>query len=222
MHDFVSLDTLLSQRHSCRAFLHEPVERKLVEQIVTTAQKVPSWCNSQPWHLIILGVAETNRLRDHLFEAAAETKFAPDVCFPEHYAGIYKKRRSECGWQLYDAVGVAKGDRAASHEQMMQNFRFFGAPHLALVTSPVELGPYGVLDCGAFITGFMVAAQALGLGSIAQAALASYAPLLRAALDVPPDRNILCGISFGYADINHPANSFRTTRATVNEVIDWR
>ena len=104
----------------------------------------------------------------------------------------------------------------------MQNFRFFGAPHLALVTSPVELGPYGVLDCGAFITGFMVAAQALGLGSIAQAALASYAPLLRADLDVPPDRNILCGISFGYADINHPANSFRTTRATVNEVIDWR
>jgi nitroreductase len=93
---------------------------------------------------------------------------------------------------------------------------------LALVTSPVELGGYGMLDCGAFITGFMVAAQALGLASIAQAALAGYAPLLRNTLHMPADRHILCGISFGYRDPAHPANSFRTTRAAVEDVTEWR
>ena len=36
------------------------------------------------------------------------------------------------------------------------------------------------------------------------------------------DRQILCGISFGYSDTAHPANSFRTTRAAVDEVMDWR
>ena len=131
-------------------------------------------------------------------------------------------RRSECGWQLYDAVGVEKGDRVASEQQTMENYRFFGAPHVAFVTSPAALGAYGILDCGAFVTGFMLAAQALGLASIAQAALAGHASLVRDALKVPEDRQILCGISFGYSDTAHPANSFRTTRAAVDEVMDWR
>ena len=145
---FSTLDTLLDQRHSCRGFLDQPVERTLVERIVTTAQKVPSWCNSQPWQLIVLSTGETNRLRETLYDAASgSAPLSPDVGFPEHYQGIYKERRSDCGWQLYDAVGVAKGDRTASDRQMRENFRFFGAPHLALVTSPVELGAYGLLDC---------------------------------------------------------------------------
>lgn len=117
---------------------------------------------------------------------------------------------------------MKKGDRVASAQQMMENFRFFGAPHVAFVTSPVALGAYGILDCGAFVTGFMLAAQALGLGSIAQAALAGHAPLVRDALEVSEDRQILCGISFGYSDTAHSANSFRTTRAAVDEVMDWR
>ena len=105
---------------------------------------------------------------------------------------------------------------------MLENFRFFGALHVAFVTSPAALGAYGILDCGAFITGFMLAAQALGLASIAQGALARQASLVRAALAVPEDRHILCGISFGYGDTAHPANSFLTARAAVGELIEWR
>ena len=171
----------------------------------------------------MLSAGETKRLRDKLFDAAtALAPMSPDFGFPERYQGKYKARRSDCGWQLYDAVGVSKGNRAVSERQMRENFRFFGAPHLALVTSPVELGGYGMLDCGAFITDFMVAAQASGLASIAQAALAGYAPLLRTTLKMPADRHILCGISFGYRDPAHPANSFRTTRAAVEDVMEWR
>ena len=107
----------------------------------------------------MLSAGETKRLRDKLFDAVtALAPMSPDFGFPERYQGKYKARRSNCGWQLYDAVGVTKGDRAASERKMRENFRFFGAPHLALITSPVELGGYGMLDCGAFITGFMVAA----------------------------------------------------------------
>ena len=147
---------------------------------------------------------------------------SPDVGFSECYQGSYKAWWSDCGWQLYDAVGVTKGDRTASDRQMRENFRVFGAPHLALVTSPVELGGYGMLDCGAFFTSFMVAAHASGLASIAQAALAGYAPLLRTTLQIPADCHILCGISFGYRDPAHPPNSFRTTHAAVEDVMEWR
>ena len=48
----------------------------------------------------------------------------------------------------------------------------FGAPHVAIVTSDEALGVYGAVDCGAYVSNFMLAAHSLGVGSIAQAALA--------------------------------------------------
>jgi nitroreductase len=99
MSDFSTLNTLLDQRHSCRGFLDRPVERALVERIVTTAQKVPSWCNSQPWwQLTVLSAGETKRLRESLFDAAtALAPMSPDVGFPVRYQGSYKARWSDCG-----------------------------------------------------------------------------------------------------------------------------
>jgi hypothetical protein len=67
--------------------------------------------------------------------------------FPDAYEGVYNSRRSTCGWQLYDAVGAQKGDRAASEQQMIENFRLFGAPNFLLITTPKTLGPYGI-SCG--------------------------------------------------------------------------
>ena len=115
MNDFSTLDTLLDQLHSCRGFLDQRVKRALVERLVATAQNVPSWGNSQPWRFIVLSASETNRLRRKLFDAAsASAPISPDVGFPERYQCAYKARRSDCCWQLYDAVGVTKGYRAAS------------------------------------------------------------------------------------------------------------
>jgi len=146
----------------------------------------------------------------------------PDLDWPKDYPGVYGDRRRTCGWQLYGAVGVEKGDRAASARQMMENYRFFGAPHVAILTTPIELGAYGALDTGGFITAFTLAAQAEGVGTIAQAAIAAYAPFVREFLDLPTNRLVLCAISFGYADDDHPANGFRTERADPSDVIEWR
>ncbi len=217
-----SLNHLLDTRFSCRAFRPDPVPQATVEAIVRTAQKVPSWCNAQPWQLVITSGAETDRFRDALFAAASSTAPAPDMEWPKAYPGVYGDRRRACGFQLYDAVGVTKGDRAAGAAQMMENYRLFGAPHVAIVTSPAVLGPYGAMDTGGFVTAFCLAAQAEGVATIPQAAIAAQAPFVRAYFDIPEDRLILCAISFGYADPDHPANSFRTDRANPADVIAWR
>src|SRR5690606_21419224 len=103
--------------------------------------------------------------------------------------------------------------------QALENFRFFGAPHVAIVTTDAALGVYGALDCGAYVGNFMLAAWSLGVAAIAQAALASHPAPLREHLGIPQDRLIVCGISFGYADPTHPANAFRTTRADPRECV---
>ena len=60
------------------------------------------------------------------------------------------------------------------------------------------------------------------MATIAQAAIAGHAPMVRDHFGLPENRNLLCAISFGHADPNHPANSFRTERATPADVIDWK
>ena len=218
-----TLNDTFGARFSCRGFRPDPIPRETIERIVSTVRRAPSWCNAQPWQVTVTTGSETDRFRDALqAHVARSPDAAPDLPFPTGYSGAYQQRRRTCGWQLYEAVGVEKGDRAGSARQMMENFALFGAPHVAILSSPSELGPYGAMDCGGFVTAFTVTAQSLGVATIAQAALAGYAPFLHAYFDIPEDRLILCAISFGLADPDHPANSFRTTRAEVADIIDWR
>lgn len=217
-----ALNALLTARHSCRAFQPDPVPRPMIEDILSAARQVPSWCNAQPWQISLTSGAETDRFRAALQEAVANSAPKPDLPFPDSYSGAYKDRRRTCGWQLYEAVGVEKGDREGSARQMMRNFALFDAPHCAIISSPAELGPYGAMDCGGFVTAFTLAAQAHGVDTIAQAAVASYAPFLHRYFDIPDDRLVLCAISFGYSDTDHPANAFRTDRAPIDAIVDWK
>ena len=218
---FDEFNALLSARHSCRAFKPDPLPDGVIEKILLAAQKVPSWCNAQPWQVDVTRGDETDRLRLALHDHATRVAQTPDVKWPSAYTGLHQARRKTCGLQLYDSVGIERGDRRASARQMLENFQFFGAPHMALVTAPAELGAYAYLDCGGFLTGFTLAATALGVASIPQAAVAAFAPFLRDWFKLPADRVILCGISFGFADDTHPANAFRTDRAPLDEWVRW-
>lgn len=220
--DADTLARILRARFSCRAFEDRPVDHAVIGAALADAQHVASWCNSQPWQVIACGAPETARFAKALYAHAAEAPHASDIPFPTAYEGACRDRRRTCGWQLYEAVGVQKGDRAASARQMRENFRFFGAPHLLLITTPKTLGAYGVLDCGAYLSALLTALTARGIGSCAMASIAGFAPFVRDWFDVPKDRDVLCGIAVGYPDRDHPANGFRTGRAAPGEVVDWR
>lgn len=217
-----ALAALLAERYSCRGFLPQPVPRATIEKILQIAQRTASWCNSQPWQLVITSGAATEHFRDALTDYALKHEPTPDYPFPAEYRGVYLERRRECGFQLYAAVGVQRGDREAGARQTLQNFRLFGAPHAAIVTTDEALGIYGAIDCGAYVNNFMLAAKSLGVASIAQAALARHPQFTREFFGLPEDRRIVCGISFGLEDPQHPANQFRTSRATLDAVVDWR
>lgn len=216
------LEGLLRERRSCRAFLERPVDRGTIEQLLTLAQRTASWCNTQPWQVVLTSGAATTRLAEALFAHAGEgPEEAPDIAFPPGYEGVYLQRRRVCGFQLYGALGIERGDRARAAAQARENFRFFGAPHFALITTDRGLGPYGSIDCGGYVSNFLLAAEALGLGAIPQAAVAGYSGWLREYFKLPEERLVVCGISFGYADPAHPANGFRTERETLDGVVQW-
>jgi nitroreductase len=224
--DAATLARLITRRHSCRGYRPDPVPQSDIETMLRIAQGAASWCNSQPWHVIVTSGEATERFRDALYAHASSNISAdpaaraedPDFAFPLRYTGIYKQRQRETGWALYKSVGVSHGDRAASGRQMLENFRLFGAPHVMIISAPDDLGVYGAIDCGAYIAYVMLVAESMGISSIAQAAIAGCAGFVRAHFGIPPDYRIVCGLSFGYEDTDHPANAFRTSRAPLGEV----
>jgi nitroreductase len=217
-----SLEAVLNARYSCRGFKPDPVPRATIERILRMSQRSASWCNSQAWQVHITEGAGTERFRQALLaQVAADPEGDSDFERPREYRGVYLQRRRECGFQLYNTLGIERGDKDGYARQGLENFRLFGAPHVAIITSDEALGTYGGIDCGAFVSTFLASAQACGVGTIAQAALARQAPFLHRYFGIGDDRLVVCGISFGFADESHPANAFRTNRAGLDEVVSW-
>lgn len=223
--DAALLEQLLARRHSCRAFQPHPVPPETIRRMLAIAQRTASWCNTQPWQVYVTQSAGTERVRAALQAAARadgpDNNAGSDVPFPEAYSGERLARRREAGFQLYGAVGVARGDPDGAARQALRNFDLFDAPHTAIVTAPRELGTYGAMDCAAWVSNCLLAAQALGLGAIAQAAVARQSAVLRQELGIPEDKVVLCGVSFGYADAGHSANSYRTSREVIDAAVSW-
>jgi nitroreductase len=216
------LEELLGERYSVRAFLPQEVPRQTIAHVLTAAQRTASWCNSQPWEVLIASGEAKERFRKLIYAEASsgvgdDSDFAP----PREYLGVYLDRRRESGFQLYNTLGIAKGDKAAYFKQALENYNFFGAPHVAIIHTAEPLGIYGAIDCGAYVANFMLAAQALGLGTIPQAALARHSGLIRKHFNLGDDRRVVCGISFGFADHAHKVNSYRTSRASVADTVTF-
>jgi nitroreductase len=216
------LEELLNERYSVRAFLPREVPRDTIEQVLKVAQRTASWCNSQPWQVVIASGEARERFRKLIYaEAASGAAENSDYPFPREYLGVYLERRRESGFQLYNTLGIPRGDKMAYAKQALENYNFFGAPHVAIIHTTEPLGVYGAVDCGAYVGNFMLAAQALGLGTIPQAALARHSGLIRRHFNLGDDRRVVCGISFGYADHAHRVNGYRTSRAALADTVTF-
>ena len=181
------LEELLGERYSVRAFLPDPVPRETIEHVLKVSQRTASWCNSQPWQVLIASGEAKERFRKAIYaEAASGAKDDHDFTPPREYLGVYLERRRESGFQLYNTLGI-----------------------------------YGAIDCGAYVGNFMLAAQALSLGTIPQAALARHSGLIRRHFNLADNRRVVCGISFGFADNRHKVNSYRTSRANVADTVTF-
>lgn len=218
-----ALSRVLMDRWSCRQFLPEPVHENVIDRLLWLAQRTPSWSNTQPWQVIVTEGAGTDRLRKELLahvQGGGVPK--PDIDFPIGYSGEYRDRRRECGMQLHASLGISSGDVEQTTRQFLRNFEFFDAPHVAIITTESDLGVYGAVDCGLYINTFLLAAHTLGLAAAPQAVLASYSPFLHEYFELPANRQVLVGISFGYADMDDPVNTFRTERERPELVTTWQ
>jgi hypothetical protein len=92
------------------------------------AQRAASWCNSQPWQALIASGEAKEPFRKLIYaEAASGAKDDHDFTAAREYVGVYLDRRRESGFQLYNTLGIARGDKAAYARQALENYNYFGA-----------------------------------------------------------------------------------------------
>lgn len=212
------LEQLLVSRHSCRAFTPATVDRTELERVLAMGQRTATWCNTQPWTSYVLSGETLERTRAALIaHVTGGAGKEPDLLDPETYTGERLTRRRQAGFALYGALGIRREDREARARQHLENFRFFGAPHVVVITVPAELREYGAVDIGAYIATLLLAAEACGLAAIPQAAPALNSPTLHQTLEISNDERIVATVALGYEDTDAAANAFRVPRAELEE-----
>ena len=201
------MEELLGERYSCRAFKPDPVPR-------ADHRAHP---DGGATHRVMVqqpALAARDRLRRGQGKFRELSMPRP---LPARRTTAISRFRANIAASIWNAAAKAassfttrSASRAATRrpmrKQALENFNFFGAPHVAIIHTDEALGVYGAIDCGAYVGNFMLAAQALGLGTIPQAALARHSGLIRRHFGLGDDRRVVCGISFGFAD--------RDTRST--------
>jgi nitroreductase len=208
----------ITSRRSVRGYRSEAVPRETVERLLRVAGRAPSGSNMQPWKVHVVAGNALFRLSRVLLNAheSGEPAEREYRYYPEVWREPYLSRRRKVGWQLYEQVGVRKGDREASKRQHGLNYAFFGAPVGMIFCIDRDLGQGSYIDFGMFLQSIMIAARGEGLDTCPQAALANYPAHIRRELNIPDSEMILCGMSLGYADPDAPANSFEAERETID------
>ncbi|MGE5183004.1 MAG: nitroreductase, partial [Acidobacteriota bacterium] len=216
-----ALAELWKARASMRAFKPEPIPRATLVEMFAAAQDAPSWCNVQPWRVAVTEPPTTGKLAAAMVAAAKSALPHAEVPFPLDYPPPYQQHRVACGVALYQAMGVARDDKAGRYDAWLRNYALFDAPHVAIVACDKRLGPYAYVDVGVWLGYVLTAAAALGIDTCPMASLAAYPEPLRAQLPIADTDTILFGLALGRADEAAPANRCRTTRDPVEANVSF-
>ncbi len=224
------VDATIVARQSTRAFLDTPVPRETLSEILDVAARTASGANRQPWKVYVLQGRSRDELSQKVCAAhdalrnepiAAPTMREGYDYYPRQWVSPYLERRKENGWGLYGLLGIAKGERDKMHAQHQRNYQFFDAPVGLMLTVDERLMPGALLDYGGFMQNIMVAAQARGLATCAQAAWNSFQDIVLSHVGAAPNELLVTGMALGHADPKALVNTFRTPREPAQAFTSW-
>jgi nitroreductase len=217
----MTLEEAVMTRRSVRGFLPKPVPQALLVRVFELAQWAPSGTNVQPWQVCVASGATRDALRASFMQRVRDKQPATPDYSDGRIDEQYRERRRECARVLFDAMGIDWNDKPGRAAASFRNFEMFDAPHMAFLCMDEAFSKQSAADVGMYAQTLMLALTANGLASCAQGTMAHYPDLIRKTFDVKPQMKVLFGLGFGYEDVAVRANSARTTRAPLSEVLTF-
>ena len=227
----------LASRRSTRDFLSTPVSPEVIEQILTDSLTAPSWSNTRPFKVAVAsgdvrdrisaeflsrwgvlskimrkGILNKLRIIYSRYGLPTSNRF-----IVKPYPAELKPRAERVGREMYETLGVTRGDRTARDQQWAKNYSFFGAPVELFIYVHKSLHIYAASDAGLMMQNLSLSAHAQGLGTCAQGAVAIWDDVVRKEFDVPKSYRLLCGVALGYPS-DSAINDFKANRLSVDEI----
>lgn len=212
----------IKSRMSIRKFKKDPVPKEILTEIINTARWSPSYKNSQPWEVLIVSGKKKDELSDKLISHLERgDKPAPDIPEPAGWPENISKRINEHMRRRSEFFGIDLLNPDTIKRAKIANFRFYGAPHGIFLFQDKDLPLWSLFDIGIFTQSLMLAAHAMGIGTVPQAFLTDYSKTIKEFLGVPDTKRLVLGISIGYPDLQDRANSYRSNRIDIDEILRW-
>ena len=206
------VSTVMRSRRAVRAFKPQPLDRKLVEDILDDAASAPSGANIQPWRVYVVTGTVKDELGDALLAASRAGTMPAPAHFPDPLPDVFRARLQDFGARYYASLGIDRSDAAARARQSERNLSFFGAPVGLLFAIDRRLRPHSWIDLGLFAQNVMIAAKARGLDTCPQVSFAPFHEVIAAHLQMDPDEVTAFGMSMGYGDPHAPVNQVAMPR----------
>ena len=219
----MNIKEAIEKRSSVRAFTKEVPDIETIKAILKTAGTAPSGGNIQPWKVYVLKENAKNELSKktlYNFDNGVQEDIEYDI-YPKPLADEYKKRRYECGADMYNALAIGKDDLDSRFNQIRENYNFFGARLGMIITIDKSFGKNGWGHVGMFLENLWLSAIDYGLGICLQESWSIYPKTVKEVTKHPDNEIVWCGVAVGYEDSSNPINQYRTKREDLDSFVKF-
>jgi nitroreductase len=227
----------LASRRSTRDFLPDEVSSEIIDELLRDALTAPSWSNTRPFKVAIATGDRRDRiseefqrrwtvlskaLRGSLWDKIKLAIFRQGLPtsnwkIAKPYVPELRPRAERVGKELYEMIGIERGDRKARDQQWGKNYQFFGAPVAIFIYFHKSLDVFAASDAGLMLENLILSAHSRGLGTCLQGAVNVWDDAIRSEFEIPKDYRLLCGLALGYPS-DAKINGFKANRLDPAEI----
>lgn len=213
----MEFNDVVNHRKAIRSFdPNKPISDELIEKIMVSAQRTPSWTNSQPWKVYVaMGETLAEIKADHLERTGNRMK---------GYSDLNVIHRTDWGPLMAENSRVWNAEISAHlGEDGLANFsdlqrHLFNAPAVIYLTVERKVSPWMIYDMGAFSQSILLAAANEQVDTIPAYETAKYPDAVRKAMGIPENELLIGGIAMGYRS-DGMINEFHSKRNPVTNFL---
>ena len=210
--DAKHFDELMKARHSVRYFQKKEIPENTLKEIITTALKSPSWCNSQAWNIYVASGKTLSEIKNIFISKNNEGIKGYSDLAPGHRNNASERSQKTMNKFFKDIESFTKDINSLNESQKI----LFNAPTIVYLTIAKGTSDYSLLDLGALEMSIVLSAKSHGIDSLVAYECIKYPDVLRKLCKIPDNEKIIIGIALGYEDDNI-LNKFRAEKLSLEE-----
>lgn len=207
----MEFSNVVKMRKSKRWYTDREVPKETIKNILKEASLAPSFMNGQPWEVAIVTGDKLREIAELYEKMLTEKKdthsLSWEINWPKRQKAILNSMKEVKVNRVYPADPYGKW--------------IYYAPVGIFIHIHRSLNEWALFDIGLFVQTLLLSATNNGLQTVPQARMGNNNREVAELLGLGEERRIIMGVCMGYADMDHPNNSFLSPRVDPEEFTSW-